>query len=68
MNEKQKVQQRPWFKPLMFALVGGLLGFLYYLTIGCASGTCAIASSPLYATLYGGVIGYLLSHVFTKSK
>jgi hypothetical protein len=46
-----------------FTLFGGLLGatagYLYYRFVGCASGTCAITSSPTISTLYGAVMGGL---------
>ncbi|MCX3295909.1 DUF6132 family protein [Planobacterium sp. JC490] len=38
---------------------GALLGYGYYYFIGCASGTCAISSSPVNASLFGMAIGYL---------
>ena len=52
-------------------VVGLLAGYLYYLQIGCASGTCAITSKPLNSTLYGGLMGGLLFNLFvtnTKKK
>jgi phage shock protein E len=42
-------------------LLGGLGGYLYYHFIGCASGTCAITSKPLNSSIYGMVLGGLLS-------
>lgn len=39
----------------------------YYRFIGC-SGGCAITSSPYISTLYGGVIGLLLSVVAAPEK
>jgi hypothetical protein len=47
--------------------VGGLCGFLYWYYIGCISGTCAITSSPLNSTLYGGVMGALLINMLKAS-
>ena len=52
-------------------VVGLLAGYLYYLQIGCASGTCVITSKPLNSTLYGGLMGGLLFNLFvtnTKKK
>ena len=43
------------------ATVGGLLGFLYYKFVGCASGTCPITSRPLNSIMYGAVMGLLIS-------
>jgi hypothetical protein len=40
-------------------LLGAAAGFAYYHFIGCASGTCAITSSPINSTAYGALMGYL---------
>lgn len=40
-------------------IVGAIAGYLYYSFIGCASGTCAITSKPLNATLYFALLGGL---------
>ena len=48
------------------ALIGALAGFLYYIFIGCASGTCMITSKPINSTLYGALMGYLLLNIFKK--
>jgi hypothetical protein len=47
-------------------LVGALLGYVYYHFVGCASGTCAITSTPLNSTLYGALLGWLLFNLFQK--
>lgn len=49
-------------------LVGALGGYLYYYFVGCASGSCAITSSPVNSTLYGSLMGGLLSNSFKKEK
>jgi hypothetical protein len=46
---------------LLFMLGGAALGFGYQRLIGCRSGTCAITSNPYVSTLYGAVMGYLVS-------
>jgi hypothetical protein len=46
---------------LLFVLVGAALGFGYQRLIGCRSGMCVITSNPYVATLYGAVMGYLVS-------
>lgn len=46
------------------AVIGAIAGYLYYVEIGCLSGTCAITSKPLNSTLYGGVMGGLLFNTF----
>ena len=47
-------------------LLGALGGYLYYVFVGCASGTCAITSSPTISTLYGALMGGLLFSVLEK--
>jgi phage shock protein E len=46
--------------------LGAISGYLYYYFVGCASGTCAITSSPINSTLYGAVMGGLLSNILKK--
>lgn len=42
------------------ALIGALLGYLYYHFIGCNSGSCPITSNPYISVIWGAVMGYLL--------
>jgi hypothetical protein len=55
------------------AILGAIGGFSYYYFVGCASGSCAITSSPINSTLYGILMGGLLfnmieSEIQKKSK
>jgi hypothetical protein len=47
-------------------ILGAAGGYLYYAFVGCASGTCAITSSPTISTLYGALMGGLLFNMFEK--
>ena len=47
-------------------VIGALAGYTYYFYVGCASGTCAIASKPLNSTLYGALMGGLVFNMFVK--
>lgn len=38
-------------------VVGGILGFLYYRFVGCATGACPLTRSPYISTLYGALLG-----------
>ncbi len=57
-----------WIKKQLWliagALVGLLSGYLYWQEAGCVSGSCAITSSPVNSTLYGGLMGVLLFSFF----
>jgi hypothetical protein len=48
-------------------IVGAAAGYAYYYFVGCASGTCAITSSPVNSTLYGSMMGGLLLNNFQKN-
>ena len=45
------------FLPVALGAVGG---FLYYTFIGC-NGSCAITGSPVNSTLYGSLMGLILT-------
>lgn len=59
VNHKRK--GRKMIHLALFVLGGGVLGYAYYRFIGCASGTCPITSNPYISTIYGAVMGYLIS-------
>lgn len=57
---------------LIFLVLGGIGGFLYWRFVGCTSGTCAIKSVWYWSTLWGAGVGYLvgdmLNDVIVKLK
>ena len=59
-----KERMKKWLRPALFTLGGAQVGLGYYSLVGCATGTCAITSSPLNSMAYMGLIGWLLSGVF----
>lgn len=64
MIEKIKIlwQSGGLFKILTGVIVGTILGYSYYYFIGCKTGTCAITGHPLYSTLYGAIMGLLITY------
>ena len=42
-------------------IVGGGLGFGWYMLVGCPTGTCPLTSNPVITTIYGAVLGALLA-------
>lgn len=48
--------------------IGAALGFSYWYFIGCNTGGCAITSSPVNSTLYGGLMGVLLAGSFSSKN
>jgi hypothetical protein len=43
------------------AVAGAAAGYLYYRLVGCPGGTCPITSNPYLSTVYGAVLGLLIS-------
>ena len=55
-------------RAIALPLVGSAGGWLYYRYVGCATGTCAITSSPWLSTGFGCVLGSLLYTVLRPSR
>ena len=53
---------------LLGIMAGASLGYIYYYFVGCASGSCAITSSPINSTLYGALMGGLFLSSFKKDE
>jgi Family of unknown function (DUF6132) len=50
------------------AIVGAILGYIYWQQVGCSSGSCTITSKPLNSSLYGALMGSLLFGMFVKEN
>jgi hypothetical protein len=48
-------------------VLGAVAGFAYYKFVGCASGACPITGNPVISTIYGAVMGALLSGAISHS-
>ncbi len=46
---------------VLSVVLGALAGFAYYRFVGCRTGACPITSNPYISTVYGAVLGFLLS-------
>lgn len=51
---------------LIGIILGAIGGYVYYIEIGCTSGTCPLTSNPYMSIIWGGVIGYLFGDMFRK--
>jgi len=50
-------KKRRILKPAFGIVIGAVLGYTYYATVGCASGTCPITGNPVISTFWGAAIG-----------
>lgn len=46
---------------ILFVILGGIAGFLYWRFVGCTSGTCPITSNWFTTVPYGMLFGWLIS-------
>lgn len=53
---------------LIGVVLGAIGGWVYYIEIGCMSGTCPLTSNPYLSILWGALIGYLVGDLFRKKK
>ena len=60
---KENVKNR--LTPLLFTIGGALVGLAYYHFVECSTGSCAITSNPINSMVYMGLMGWLLSGVFS---
>ena len=72
-QENKDLLKKRLFKILpLSALIGIILGaiggYIYYVEIGCASGTCPLTSNPYGSIIWGAMIGYLFGDMFRKKK
>ncbi len=66
-NEKPKgfkalIKSWYFWKPAAGIILGGIAGFVYYYNVGCASGSCGIASNPYSSILMGGLFGLFITN------
>jgi hypothetical protein len=55
-------------KSLIGTVLGAIGGYIYYIQIGCDSGSCAITSNPYMSVLWGVLMGYLIGDMFNKKE
>jgi len=71
MDSQESIWKRRYIKVFtLFSIIGMLIGaiggYVYYLKVGCSSGSCAISSNPYISTVWGAAMGYLLGDMFNK--
>jgi len=59
-------QKKDLVRTALFVAGGMAFGLLWYLYVGCSSGSCVISSDPAISAVYMGGVGFLLSRIFRK--
>jgi hypothetical protein len=54
------------WKALVGMILGAIAGYIYYIQVGCKSGSCPITSNPYSTLAWGLIIGWLLGDFFYK--
>jgi cobalamin synthase len=62
----EKKKKKFNFLPVIGAVVGAIGGYIYYIQVGCSSGSCAITSNPYMTMLWGAAMGYLVLDLFSR--
>jgi hypothetical protein len=50
---------------IVFLILGGVFGLLYWKFVGCSTGTCPITSHWYASTLYGMLMGWLIGDMIS---
>lgn len=45
------------------AILGGIIGFVFYRFVGCKTGACRIAGNPYLSTVYWALLGALFANL-----
>jgi hypothetical protein len=67
-KDKKSLLHRISFLTLAGLIVGAAAGYLYFIKVGCISGTCPITSNPWLSSAWGAAIGYLVFGLFKPGK
>ena len=62
-----EILKHPVAKTVLGGIAGAGLGLLYYIFIGCRTGSCPLTSTIFGTLLYGTVLGVLVVQLFRKS-
>ncbi|HOY39827.1 MAG: hypothetical protein KBB11_00310 [Bacteroidales bacterium] len=58
---------KKYYLLVLFTIIGATGGFLYWKFVGCASGACPIKSLWYLSTLYGSIFGFLIGSLLSTS-
>lgn len=63
----KKIFQRIFnWKAITGIILGATAGYIYYIQVGCKSGSCPITSNPYSTLAWGLIVGWLIGDSFYK--
>jgi hypothetical protein len=65
---KVKIDKSFFVKRFLPVIAGSILGYAYFYFVGCRTGTCPISSNPFVSTIYGAVLGAIVSFPSNKKN
>ena len=60
-EQLQQSRGKRMLRLTLFIVGGAVLGYCYYKFVGCRTGTCPISGNPFISTIYGALMGFLMS-------
>jgi hypothetical protein len=64
IEKLKNIPTRTYLFWLTGIIIGGVAGYIYYIKVGCVTGTCSITSNPYLSILWGALIGYFIADLF----
>lgn len=55
-------------KRILPVISGAVLGYAYYFYVGCRTGSCPISGNPFVSTIYGAMVGIIVSYPGKENK
>ncbi len=56
-----KIKTWKFWRPIVGASIGALVGFAYYYFIGCSTNSCPITSNPYSSIVIGALAGFIIA-------
>ena len=61
INKEKKMFSFLSINVILGIIIGGVVGYGFYKLVGCSSGACPLTSNPWVSTIYGALLGFLIT-------
>jgi hypothetical protein len=65
--DMKHILKKKYVKTILGVSAGLVFGAVYYRLVGCKTGSCPLTSTVFRSMAYGGLMGFLVSQMFTPS-